>query len=185
VETDTHTTDASPTSFERSAKRSRRISRRSPPPVPVSKNKTDCEVFSCIDRLIQGMGNCRGERAICSREWLTAPPLVLLPQQKVTELLQLVTTGPNSSHQPSTQVQAELRFTFDSSQLRPASGCCGVRWKPTHTQHTPALPASREAQNAFPSGVFPTSGCAPGSCFWLVSCCRGFRKKPKQCPMHN
>jgi hypothetical protein len=36
------------------------------------------------------MGNCRGERAICSREWLTAPPYVLLPQQEVTELLKLV-----------------------------------------------------------------------------------------------
>jgi hypothetical protein len=35
------------------------------------------------------MGNCRGERAICSREWLTAPPYVLLPQQEVTELLKL------------------------------------------------------------------------------------------------
>jgi hypothetical protein len=33
------------------------------------------------------MGNCRGERAICSREWLTAPPYALLPQQEVTELL--------------------------------------------------------------------------------------------------
>jgi hypothetical protein len=28
----------------------------------------------------------------------------------------VVTNGQNSSHQPSTQVQAELRFTFDSSQ---------------------------------------------------------------------
>jgi hypothetical protein len=34
------------------------------------------------------MGNCRGERAICSRGWLAAPPLVLLPQQAVTELLE-------------------------------------------------------------------------------------------------
>jgi hypothetical protein len=33
------------------------------------------------------MGNCGGERAICSREWLAAPPYVLLPQQEVTELL--------------------------------------------------------------------------------------------------
>jgi hypothetical protein len=35
------------------------------------------------------MGSCRGGRAICSREWLTAPPYVLLPQQEVTELLKL------------------------------------------------------------------------------------------------
>jgi hypothetical protein len=28
--------------------------------------------------------------------------------------------------EPSTQVQAELRFTSDSSQLRLASGCCGA-----------------------------------------------------------
>jgi hypothetical protein len=28
----------------------------------------------------------------------------------------LLTNGQNSSHQPSTQVQAELRFTYDSSQ---------------------------------------------------------------------
>jgi hypothetical protein len=39
------------------------------------------------------MGNCGGERAICSRGWLASPPLVLLPQQEVTELLELVTMG--------------------------------------------------------------------------------------------
>ena len=35
------------------------------------------------------MGNCRGGGAICSRGWLASPPLVLLPQQEVTELLEL------------------------------------------------------------------------------------------------
>jgi hypothetical protein len=34
-----------------------------------------------------GNGQLQGGSAICSREWLTAPPLVLLPRQEVTELL--------------------------------------------------------------------------------------------------
>jgi len=33
-------------------------------------------------------------------------------------------------------------------------------------------PTSGEAKGPSPSGVSPTSGCAPGSCSWLVSCCR-------------
>jgi hypothetical protein len=40
-------------------------------------------------------------------------------------------------------------------------------------------PTSGEAKGPFPSGVSPTSGCAPGSCSLLVSCCcRGWRKTP-------
>jgi hypothetical protein len=31
---------------------------------------------------------------------------------------------------------------------------------------------SGEAKGPSPSGVSPPSGCAPGSCSWLVSCCR-------------
>jgi hypothetical protein len=34
-----------------------------------------------------GNGQLQGGNAICFREWLTGPPLVLLPRQEVTELL--------------------------------------------------------------------------------------------------
>jgi hypothetical protein len=68
----------------------------------VSKNKADCG-FPLVSPH-SGDGQLQGGNAICSREWLTAPPLVLLPRQEVTELLKLVTNGQNSSHQPSTLV---------------------------------------------------------------------------------
>jgi hypothetical protein len=57
------------------------------------KIKTDCDIlFFCIASFREwATAGCRGERAICSREWLTAPPYVLLPQQEVTELSKLVT----------------------------------------------------------------------------------------------
>ena len=48
-----------------------------------------------------GNGQLQGGSAICSREWLTAPPYVLLPQQEVTELLKLVTMDqliPSAKH---------------------------------------------------------------------------------------
>ena len=44
-------------------------------------------------------------------------------------------------------------------------------WALCHTLPAPS-PTSGEAKGPFPSGVSPTSGCAPGSCSWLVSCCR-------------
>ena len=54
----------------------------------------------------------------------------------------------------------------------------------THQEHwaqqgtLPAPPpTSGEAKGPSPSGVSPTSGCAPGSCSWLVSCCRPPRNR--------
>ena len=44
-------------------------------------------------------------------------------------------------------------------------------WALCHTLPAPS-PTSGEAKGPFPSGVSPTSGCAPGSCSRLVSCCR-------------
>jgi hypothetical protein len=46
---------------------------------PSREGARGVSVSFLLYRLIQGMGNCRGGNAICSREWLTAPPLVLLP----------------------------------------------------------------------------------------------------------
>jgi hypothetical protein len=37
-----------------------------------------------------GNGQLQGGSVICSREWLAAPPLVLLPRQEVTELLKKI-----------------------------------------------------------------------------------------------
>jgi hypothetical protein len=51
-------------------------------------------------------------------------------------------------------------------------------WALCHTLPAPS-PTSGEAKGPFPSGVSPTSGCAPGSCSRLVSCCRGPRLNPK------
>jgi hypothetical protein len=53
------------------------------------------------------MGNAGGGGVICSREWLAAPPLVLLPRQEVTELLK--------------------RVWQEVTPLRPGASSCGGR----------------------------------------------------------
>jgi hypothetical protein len=44
-----------------------------------------------------GNGQLQGGNAICSREWLTGPPLVLLPRQEVTELLKRPSCSPRQT----------------------------------------------------------------------------------------
>jgi hypothetical protein len=46
---------------------------------------------------VRGWATAGGGRATCSREWLAAPPLALLPQQEPTELLKPRAEPPESS----------------------------------------------------------------------------------------
>jgi hypothetical protein len=113
------------------------------------------------------MGNGRGERAICSREWHTAPPYVQLPQQEVTELLELVANGQNSSRRRCELVlrrhlQSSLLVHLQSKNARapPNAGhnslgqsyCCGSRAQGGAASH------SRE-QNALSPLQFPFPEC--------------------------